>query len=105
MCVPSRKQHTKESSVRRQELVRAVNDEIDKLNDQSEPVDGLMTVVCECGSESCHDQVELPKAVYEAVRASANQFVLKPGHETAGSDWLVECELSYYVTERRVVPA
>jgi hypothetical protein len=86
---------------RRQELIRAVNEEIEHLNEQWDGTAGVIVVYCECGSASCQEQIELPNQVYVSVRSNAQRFVVKPGHETPGSDWILEDDLTYYIAERR----
>jgi hypothetical protein len=43
--------------------------------------DGLAGFLCECGRLGCNEVVELALGEYEAVRASARQFVIVDGHE------------------------
>jgi hypothetical protein len=39
------------------------------------------TFVCECGSYSCVERIDVGVAEYERVRADATRFLLVPGHE------------------------
>jgi hypothetical protein len=86
---------------RRHDLFRAVNEQIEKLVQDSAHFDGSLTVVCECASADCHEEIELPSEVYDAARSAQGHYVIKPGHERPGSDRLVACELAYYIVESR----
>jgi hypothetical protein len=88
-------------SLRAQELFRTVNEQIERLAAEWQEPDDALIVVCECRKLDCQELVELPRAAYDAVRNEPTRFVIKPGHETAGSDWLLECEPGYYVIEKR----
>jgi hypothetical protein len=86
--------------LRRQELFRAVNEQIEQLGSSYEPDSPWLILVCECSDASCQEHVELPRDVYEDVREDPLRFVIKPGHEMLGSDWIVACEPGYYVVEK-----
>jgi hypothetical protein len=90
---------------RRQELFRAVNDQIERLGSTFAPESSWLILVCECGDEACREHVELPRDVYDDVREDPLRFVIKPGHEMLGSDWIVACEPGYYVVEKSSVRA
>jgi len=50
--------------------------------------------ICECGDESCFEQVELAKDEYERVREDPARFFVSPGHEdtTAGERVVERCD-------------
>ena len=56
--------------------------------------------LCECSDEDCSDTIELVWDDYRAVREHAVRFVIRPGHETAGIDRLVETHDSYLVVDK-----
>src|ERR1051325_10968647 len=62
---------------RRQELFRAVNDQIERLGSTFAPESSWLILVCECGDEACREHVELPRDVYDDVREDPLRFVIK----------------------------
>ena len=62
-------------------LFREVNERVKDLNDTFELVLDERFLVCECGRETCIDQITMSAKDYEAVRADPAQFVIVPGHE------------------------
>jgi hypothetical protein len=91
--------------LQRQEVFRAVNEQIEQLGSTFEPESSWLILVCECGDAACREHVELPRDVYEDVREDPLRFVIKPGHEMLGSDWIVACEPGYYLVEKSSVHA
>jgi hypothetical protein len=85
---------------RRHELFREVNEEIEQLDERWDvsPASQLI-VLCECGDPRCLERIELPRPAYEAVRAERNRFLLKPGHQIADSDRVIETHDDYLVAE------
>jgi|SRR5579884_2612685 len=61
-------------------LFREVNEEIRGLTSSFGTDEGTMTVVCECGSASCTDQIEVGIATYERVRAESRLYIVAHGH-------------------------
>lgn len=64
----------------RRRLVRAVNEEIHRLNVFFGLEDGHCQLLCECAGESCVERVRLPLPVYDEVRARHDRFVILPAH-------------------------
>jgi hypothetical protein len=42
---------------------------------------GRLAFICECGSESCLETIQLTSSEYEAVRADPTRFAVVSGHE------------------------
>lgn len=61
-------------------LFRAVNDRVEGLNETFGSLTDRIVVVCECGAQTCIEQLDLSRAQYEGVRSDATQFAVKPGH-------------------------
>jgi hypothetical protein len=59
---------------------REVNDEIMRLTAEMRRRDGLITLLCECGSPACHTQLQVTPAEYEAARRGGSPLVAD-GHE------------------------
>lgn len=70
-------------------LFRRVNEEIESLNDGFGKPD-TMSVVCECGNGQCVEQIDIPLADYERVRADPHLFVIVPGHDISEVESVVE---------------
>jgi len=62
--------------------------------------DGVMSLVCECGSESCHDRFEVGRDRYEAIRSDSLQFFVLPGHQLPDVEDVVVEEPGYFVVRK-----
>jgi hypothetical protein len=71
-------------------LYRTVNEKIEDLNEAFGTLTNTMTVVCECGDESCAEQIELDVQTYERVRAEPTHFIVLPGHVMPDVESVVE---------------
>jgi hypothetical protein len=71
-------------------LYRAINERIEDLNDSFGLITESMTVICECASIECAEQIDLPIPEYERVRADATHFVVRPGHEVPEVESVLE---------------
>jgi hypothetical protein len=83
----------------RQVLLREVNERIEQLNRKWES-DGEDGILCECGDPGCTEKIAIPSAAYERVRGFPTYFLVKPGHETAGSERIIERADGYLVVEK-----
>jgi hypothetical protein len=81
-------------------LYRAVNERIESLSAAFGPLTDSMTVVCECGDGSCAEQIEVPIADYERIRAEATLFFVRPGHEMPDVEDVVEQNEAYDVVRK-----
>ncbi|HWF26106.1 MAG TPA: hypothetical protein VG275_11695 [Solirubrobacteraceae bacterium] len=55
---------------------------------------------CECAILGCNDVVELSLPDYERIRAHPRRFVVRPGHERAEIEKIVETRSGYLVVEK-----
>jgi hypothetical protein len=55
---------------------------------------------CECGDRDCTDRVPLAPGDYDRVRDRADQFVIRPGHEAAGVERVVDVASNYLVVRK-----
>jgi hypothetical protein len=62
-------------------LFRSVNEQVRGISDAWAVRDDTIRVVCECGTASCVEQIQLHLAEYEQIRADGARFVIRPGHE------------------------
>ena len=45
----------------------------------------VMSVLCECGSDDCDEEMTLPRDAYRNIRLKGNLFVVRIGHEPASA--------------------
>jgi hypothetical protein len=83
-------------------LFRAVNEQLEDLNQTFGSLTSRMQLVCECGVPSCADMVELSESEYEAVRADAELFVTATSHATPGVERVVDARVGYDVVRKDV---
>jgi hypothetical protein len=86
--------------VRRQALFREVNEQIEKLSDGWELFDGSLSVLCECGRPGCNEPIDVPRTLYDDVRAAQNRFLLKAGHEIEDVDAVIARHDGYVIADR-----
>ena len=86
---------------RQQVHTRVVNEWIEATHESLGVRQGGGWFRCECGDESCEHAIELTRAEYEAVRASATRFALAPNHESPADQVVAEHE-RYTIVEKLV---
>ena len=82
-------------------LFRRVNNAVEEVATARSTVAEDLTIVCECGDETCVEEITLPLAEYEALRAQPTRFATRPGHEEAQTERIVEQHAGYWVVEKR----
>jgi hypothetical protein len=85
---------------RNEEVFRRVNEQIEQVNEAFGSVAGTMTLVCECGETSCIEQIELTPEEYERLRSDPTWFAIRPGHEIADAEDVIERGDRYWVVEK-----
>ena len=80
-------------------LFRSVNEQVRDLN-QTFLVEGTLRIVCECGEQSCIDQIEIEPAAYEALRADPTLFAVRPGHEVPDLETVVMRNEDYSIVRK-----
>jgi hypothetical protein len=81
-----------------EQLFRAVNEQVDALQDKLGGGDALF--VCECSDPECTSSIRLTRSQYEDVRSSPERFVLLPGHALPDLERIVEEHDGYIVVEK-----
>jgi len=81
-------------------LFRQVNDRVEDLNAAFATMTRVFDVVCECGSTDCMAQVAVPRDAYERVRAEPTWFIMRPGHEVADVEHVIEEHGGYNVVRK-----
>ena len=79
-------------------LFRHVNENMLKAGKRFLAAD--QTFVCECGDDSCTDQIDVDVDDYERVRSNPIQFVVVPGHEIPEYEKVVERNAAWARTEK-----
>jgi hypothetical protein len=77
-------------------LFRSVNEQVRGLN-ETFLVQDTLRIVCECGEQSCIEQLEIEPGAYEALRADSRLFAVKPGHEVPDVETVVVRHEGYSV--------
>jgi hypothetical protein len=90
---------TTDELARRQTVFREVNENIASLTNLLSETD-YQLFICECSDTDCAESVDLSADEYEAVRASGSRFVVKPGHQLAGIERVVEGNGRFIVVEK-----
>jgi hypothetical protein len=81
-------------------LYRTINEKIEGLNETFGLVAGSMSVVCECGSLECTEQISLDIPTYERVRSDPTHFVVIPGHEIPDVETVIEQHDGFHVIRK-----
>ena len=82
-------------------IFREVNEQIETLNRDVGTEERTMTAVCECADGDCTERIQISVSTYEAVRANPRRFVIKPGHELAEFEAVVESTDEYDIVQKR----
>ena len=56
-----------------------------------------LELVCECTSERCTERVVITSVEFSEVRRHDGWYVVRPGHELAGADDVVERQPAFWV--------
>src|SRR4051794_191645 len=90
---------TTDELARRQTVFREVNENIASLTSLL-PEIGYHRFVCECSNSGCAESLELTVEEYEAVRAYAKRFVVRPSHQLTGIERVVDGNGRFLVVEK-----
>jgi hypothetical protein len=85
---------------RNEALFREVNERIERISATLQVSDEKLKILCECGVPTCLEQLDVPAAEYERVRADPTLFVIKPDHEHADLEEVVETHEGYHVVRK-----
>jgi hypothetical protein len=79
---------------------RLINDRLEAGMRRVAETPELIPFICECGSRSCTDVVELSIEEYEAVRAHPDRFAVLPDHVFPEVETVVARHDRYVVVEK-----
>jgi hypothetical protein len=85
---------------RNESLFREVNDRIERVSESLQVTTDTLRILCECGNASCTEQITLPVSEYERVRADAELFFVRKGHELPDVEHIVEQYDDYDVVRK-----
>ena len=85
---------------RNEALFRSVNEKLEDMNQEFSLVTSTFTVVCECGDQSCIEQLPIDVRDYERVRADPRLFIVHPGHAAGETEEVVEARQEYEVVRK-----
>lgn len=89
------------SRAENERIFRAVNEQIEKLNETFESLSGEQPqFLCECDDALCVERLTLPLDQVEQVHAQPRRFVVKPGHEDPAVERIVERNDAYSIVEK-----
>jgi hypothetical protein len=83
-------------------LFREVNERVERLNVAFQTTLAPMQLLCECGNADCFEQIEMTIPEYEHLRQDPHLFAVKPGHETAEVERVVERGERYCVVRKHL---
>jgi hypothetical protein len=81
-------------------IFRSVNEQVKALNATLSTTTNTIRVVCECGTRSCTDQIEIRPDAYEAVRADSTLFITKPGHDFPETEQVISKSDRHWVVRK-----
>jgi hypothetical protein len=82
-------------------VFRQVNEEIENVNRGLAAItDRTMHIVCECGDLTCSERLVVPLEAYERIRDDSALFFIRPGHELAAVETVVERTERYDVVRK-----
>lgn len=84
--------------IRNEMLFREVNERIEDVSEVRRS--DLIEFLCECGEETCLEQVELTREEYEEVRSVSDHFAMKPGHEHPDFERVIDRRDRYVVIDK-----
>ena len=85
-----------------EDLFRQVNEHVQDLNDRfgqdrGEPI----LVICECGRESCIEQIQMTVAEYDKIRSDPDLFAVKPDHAIPDAERVRSATDRYWLVTRQ----
>jgi hypothetical protein len=86
-------------------LFREVNDRIERVTQSLQVTTERMSILCECGDQSCTERVEVSLPDYERIRADSALFFVCTGHEQPDVEDVVEQTGGFDVVRKKPGPA
>jgi hypothetical protein len=90
---------------RNEALFREVNERIERVTQSLQVTSETISILCECGNESCAAQIEVTIPEYERIRKEPTFFFVCSGHEKPDVEEVVEQQPNYDVVRKKEGPA
>ncbi|HEY6584701.1 MAG TPA: hypothetical protein VIZ29_07635 [Gaiellaceae bacterium] len=81
-------------------LFREVNERLREVGEGFSLVAEQAEFVCECGSSTCTEHVQMTLVEYEEIRANSKRFFVLPGHELPEYEKIIDERERYLVVEK-----
>jgi hypothetical protein len=92
-------------SGRNEALFREVNERIERVTQSLQVTSETISILCECGNETCAAQLEVSIPEYERIRKEPTLFFVCSGHEQPDVEDVVEQQSGYDVVRKKEGPA
>jgi hypothetical protein len=79
-------------------VFREVNEAVESISEETQVA--TFAVVCECGSLTCTQRIEVTHAEYEQLRSESHQFIVVPGHEIPDVEDVIERTRGYNLVRK-----
>jgi hypothetical protein len=87
-------------------MFRQVNERIERVAETLQPTSDRLGILCECGDQTCTEQLDVAITDYERIRSDSTLFFVRKGHELSDVDNIVEQTAEYDVVRKKPgVPA
>jgi hypothetical protein len=89
---------TRDRIAKTEALFRDVNERIAEASERFDTEEAEF--MCECADPGCAERLEVPLEEYEAVRADATTFLLKPDHVDPKVEQIVSRRRGYAIVQK-----
>jgi hypothetical protein len=85
---------------RNEAIFREVNERIERVSESLQVTTERISILCECGADSCTERIEISLPEYERVRQDPTLFILRAGHEQPDVEAVVERHETYDIVRK-----
>jgi hypothetical protein len=96
----SSQQEREVRAARNQAMFRAVNDNIQALNEAFAAITDTFAIACECADTNCIETIDIRSDEYAKVRAEPRHFVVLRGHVLPDVEDVIRESDGYVVVEK-----
>jgi hypothetical protein len=90
---------------RNEALFREVNERIERVTQSLQVASETISILCECGDQTCAAQIEVSIPEYERIRKESTLFFVCSGHEQPDVEEIVEQQPGFDVVRKKEGPA
>jgi len=91
---------SKERLIQNEQTFKERNVEVKNVLENMLPDDTVISFVCECSNQECHEHIELTPEEYEALHANKKHYIIKIGHVTPSVEKVVLERDTFEVVEK-----